>query len=140
MRRTRLSILFCPAAFHLFGTGRACRGQGQSQSAQTGAAPALPAQLVLGHQLDEESAERLEPLIEQFNSQNKEVQISLGTPRAGEAPKHINLVTTEEQLRFTDNKARFRPLHELMRAAKEPSMPPSCRPSCVTAWWMAGAV
>ena len=36
-----------------------------------------PVQIQLSHQLDEERAERLEPLIEQFNSQQKDVQLSL---------------------------------------------------------------
>ena len=83
-------------------------------------ASAAPAQIVLGHQLDEESAERLEPLIAQFNSQNKEVQLALARRVAGEAPRQINLVTPEEQSRFVENRAKFRPLHELMRTAKEP--------------------
>ena len=86
----------------------------------TAPAPAQPTQLFLGHQLSEESAERLEPLIEQFNSENKEFKITLARRVVGEAPKHINLVTPEEQARFIENKVKFRPLHELMRAAKEP--------------------
>ncbi|MBP8867694.1 MAG: extracellular solute-binding protein [Propionivibrio sp.] len=120
MRRTRLSILFVLLLSTFSVLAAPAGAKAKARAPKPAAAPALPAQLVLGHQLDEESAERLEPLIEQFNSQNKEVQISLARRVAGEAPKHINLVTTEEQLRFTDNKARFRPLHELMRAAKEP--------------------
>ncbi len=89
-------------------------------SRTTAPAASGPAEIALGHLLDEEQAERIAPLIEGFNSQNKDVRITLVRRVAGEAPKQLNLVTGEEQARFAAQKAKFRPLHEVMRAAKEP--------------------
>ena len=117
MRCTRRSIFFVLLMSIFSAQAAPVRAKAAPKPS---AAPALPAQLILGHQLNEESTERLEPLVEQFNNQNKEVKITLARQVTGEAPKHINLVTTEEQVRFTENKAKFRPLHELMRAAREP--------------------
>ncbi|WP_211364226.1 extracellular solute-binding protein [Propionivibrio limicola] len=82
-------------------------------------APQSPVSIELSHQLDEERAERLEPLIESFNKQQKNVQVKLVRRVGGEAPKQLNLVTREEQKRFVDNKAQFKPLHQVMREAKE---------------------
>jgi sn-glycerol 3-phosphate transport system substrate-binding protein len=83
------------------------------------AAPA-PVQIQLSHQLDEDRAERLEPLVEHFNSQQKDVHLSLVRRVEGEPPTQLNLVTREEYSRFVANKAQFRPLHEVMREAKQP--------------------
>ncbi len=79
-----------------------------------------PALIELSHQLDEERAERLEPLIEHFNSQQKDARIKLVRRVEGAAPKQINLVTREEYARFMANKAKFKPLYEVMREAKLP--------------------
>ena len=85
------------------------------------AAPATtPVVIELSHQLDEERAERIEPLLERFNSQQKSVQIKLVRRVEGDAPKPINLVNREEYARFVANKAKFKPLFELMRETKEP--------------------
>ncbi len=86
------------------------------------AAPVLaaPAAIELSHQLDEERAARLEPLIERFNGQQKDVQITLVRRVEGDAPKQLNLVTREEHSRFLANKAKFKPLGEVMREAKQP--------------------
>ena len=87
------------------------------------AAPILaapPAQIELSHQLDEDRAARLEPLIERFNGQQKDVQIKLVRRVEGDAPKQLNLVTREEYSRFLANKAKFKPLSEVMREAKQP--------------------
>ena len=85
------------------------------------AAPApSPVQLELSHQLDEVRAERLEPLLKAFNDQHKDVQVTLVRRAAGEAPKAINLVTPEEYSRFVASKAKFKPLYEVMREAKQP--------------------
>ena len=78
-----------------------------------------PVQLELSHQLDEERAERLEPLIAQFNNQQKDVQLTLVRRVDGSAPKALNLVTREEHSRFVASKAQFKPLHEVMREAKQ---------------------
>lgn len=83
------------------------------------ASPAGPIRVELAHHLDEEQAERIEPLIERFNSQNKDIQIALVRRIAGAAPKQLNLVTREEYSRFMTNKAKFKPLHEVMREAKQ---------------------
>lgn len=79
-----------------------------------------PVQIELSHHLDEVRAERLEPLIAQFNSQNKDVQVSLVQRGEGISPKQLNLVTREEHARFMQNKTKFKPLFEVMREAKEP--------------------
>jgi len=85
------------------------------------AAPAsVPAIIELSHHLDEDRADRLEPLIENFNSQQKDVVIKLVRRVEGDAPKQINLVTREEYARFMANKAKFKPLYEVMREAKQP--------------------
>ncbi|MEI7612308.1 MAG: extracellular solute-binding protein [Betaproteobacteria bacterium] len=84
------------------------------------AKPVLPAVIELSHRLDEVRAERLEPLIELFNSQHKEVVVKLVRRVEGEAPKQLSLVTREEHARFMNNKAKFRPLFEVMKEAKEP--------------------
>jgi len=82
-------------------------------------APATPVQIELSHQLDEERAERIEPLIERFNSLQKDVQIKLVRRVEGNEPKQINLVTREEYARFVASKAKFKPLNEVMREGKE---------------------
>lgn len=87
------------------------------------AAPApspSPVQIELSHQLDEARAERLEPLLKAFNDQHKDVHLTLVRRAEGEAPKQINLVTREEYSRFVASKAKFKPLYEVMREAKQP--------------------
>ena len=85
------------------------------------AAPApSPVQLELSHQLDEIRAERLEPLLKAFNDQQKDVHLTLVRRAEGAAPKAINLVTREEYSRFVASKAKFKPLYEVMREAKQP--------------------
>ncbi len=85
-------------------------------------APAAPgvARIELSHQLEEERAARLEPLVEAFNSQNKDVQVSLVRRVEGDAPRHLNLVNREDHARLVASKVRFRPIHEIMREAKQP--------------------
>ena len=78
-----------------------------------------PVKIELSHQLDEERVERIEPLIEQFNNQQKDVQVTLVRRAEGAAPKALNLVTREEYSRFVANKVQFKPLHEVMREAKQ---------------------
>lgn len=88
-------------------------------SAIAAPAPATPVSIELSHQLDEVRAERLEPLIENFNKQQKDVEIKLVRRAEGADPKQLNLVTREEYARFAANKAKFKPLYEVMREAKE---------------------
>lgn len=89
------------------------------KAAATPPAVAAPAQIELSHQLDEERAARLEPLIERFNAQSKNVQVKLVHRVEGNEPAAINLVTNEEYSRFLNNKAKFRPLYEVMREGKK---------------------
>ena len=84
------------------------------------AANAGPVTLELSHHLDEVQAERLEPLVESFNKQNKDVEVKLVRRVEGDAPRQINLVTREEYSRFMTSKADFKPLHQVMREAKVP--------------------
>jgi sn-glycerol 3-phosphate transport system substrate-binding protein len=77
-----------------------------------------PVVLELSHQLDEISAERLEPFIQNFNQRNKNVQVKIVRRAEGEAPKQLNLVTGEEYAHFLANKASFKPLSQVMREAK----------------------
>ena len=94
---------------------------GMALSFSLQAAPAVnagPVTLELSHQLDEVQAERLEPLVENFNKQNKDVQVTLVRRVEGDAPRQINLVTREEYSRFMASKADFKPLHQVMREAK----------------------
>lgn len=87
------------------------------------AAPApasSPVQIELSHQLDEVRAERIEPLLKAFNDQHKDVQVTLVRRAANDSPKAINLVTPEEYSRFVAGKAKFKPLYEVMREAKQP--------------------
>ena len=92
-------------------------------AAPASAAPAQaasPVQIEFSHQLDEERAARLEPLIDRFNGQQKEVQVRIVRRVEGDAPKQINLVTREDYSRFVANKAKFKPLNEVMLEAKQP--------------------
>jgi sn-glycerol 3-phosphate transport system substrate-binding protein len=77
-----------------------------------------PVVLELSHQLDEVRAERLEPFVEKFNRQSKDVQLKMVRRAEGDAPKQLNLVTNEEYAQFLVNKASFKPLHQVMREAK----------------------
>ncbi|GHU09297.1 sn-glycerol-3-phosphate ABC transporter substrate-binding protein [Betaproteobacteria bacterium] len=79
-----------------------------------------PIVLELSHQLDEIQAERVEPFIENFNKQSKDMQVKLVRRAEGDAPKQLNLVTSEEYARFLAKKASFKPLHQVMREAKLP--------------------
>ena len=83
---------------------------------------AVPAvvELELSHQLDEERAARLEPLVEHFNAQQKDVQVKVVRRVEGDAPKELSLVSREDYSRMVAGKAKFRPLHEVMREAKQP--------------------
>lgn len=83
-------------------------------------APAGPVHVELAHQLDEEQAARLEPLIDRFNSQNKDVDVRLVRRVEGQPPRQLNLVTREEHSRFVASKAKFKSLYDVMREAKLP--------------------
>jgi sn-glycerol 3-phosphate transport system substrate-binding protein len=90
-----------------------------SVSVSVAAKPATgPVVVELSHQLDEVQAERLEPFIENFNKQSKDVQVKMVRRAEGDAPKQLNLVTNEEYARFLAKKASFKPLHQVMREAK----------------------
>lgn len=78
-------------------------------------------EIEFSHQLDEERAERLEKLVDRFNAQQKDYQLKLVRRIAGNnLPNDINLATRDDLARFSANKAKFKPLYEVMRDAKEP--------------------
>lgn len=83
------------------------------------AAPAGPAAIELSHALDEDRAERIEPLIDAFNNSQKDAVVKLVRRVEGDAPKALNLVTTQEYQKFLNNKAKFKPLFEVMREGKQ---------------------
>ena len=88
-------------------------------SASVLAAPASgPVTIELSHHLDEVQAERLEPLVDGFNKQNKDVLVKMVRRAEGDTPRQINLVTRDEYARFMADKASFKPLHLVMREAK----------------------
>ena len=89
--------------------------------AKAAAKPAVstePVMLELSHRLDEIQVERMEPLIDGFNKQSKDVQVKLVRRVDGAAPKQINLVTRDEYAHFMAEKAQFKPLFQVMREAK----------------------
>jgi sn-glycerol 3-phosphate transport system substrate-binding protein len=81
---------------------------------------AAPTEIELSHQLDEERAERLEKLVERFNSRQKDTQVKVVRRVQGDAPKDLNLVTREEQARFIAAKSAFKPLHQVMKDENVP--------------------
>lgn len=83
-------------------------------------AVAVPLEIDLSHQLDEERAERVEKLVERFNAQQQDTHVRLVRRVQGDAPKHLNLVTREDQARFVLARAGFKPLHQVMQEAHEP--------------------
>jgi sn-glycerol 3-phosphate transport system substrate-binding protein len=90
-----------------------------------------PLVLHLSHRLDEVRAERLEPFIENFNRKHKDIQVKLVRRIEGDTPAQItqiNLATGEEYARFLARKARFKPLHQVMREARQPFDPARLSP------------
>ena len=77
-----------------------------------------PVMIELSHRLDEIQAERMAPMIENFNKQNKDVQVQMVRRADGAAPKQINLATREEYSQFMARKAKFEPLYQVMSKAK----------------------
>ncbi len=71
------------------------------------------------HQLDSARAARLAQLVEQFNAQSKDYRIRLVQPAGDGAPAVLNLATPDNVLDFAARRASFRPLHQVMSAAKE---------------------
>ena len=84
------------------------------------AVKAVMTEIEFSHQLDEARAERLEKVVERFNTQQKEARVTLIRHVMNDAPKEINLATRDDLARFIANRAKFKPLHEVMRDAKEP--------------------
>ncbi len=81
---------------------------------------AAPTEIDLSHQLDEERAERLEKLVERFNTRQKDYQVKVVRRVQGNAPRDLNLVTREEQASFVAAKAAFKPLSQVMKEANQP--------------------
>jgi sn-glycerol 3-phosphate transport system substrate-binding protein len=103
-------ICFAAAMLPVYGTSALAAAR----------APVARTPIDFSHQLDEVRAERLEQLVERFNSQQKDYELRLVRRLEGDPPALVNLVTREEQARFAANRVRFRPLHEVMREAKLP--------------------
>jgi sn-glycerol 3-phosphate transport system substrate-binding protein len=82
-------------------------------------AAATPLAIDLSHQLDEERAERIEKVVERFNSRQSDYKVQLVRRTQGDAPKHLNLATREEQAKFVAARASFKPLHLVMMEAGE---------------------
>lgn len=80
---------------------------------------ATPLAIDLSHQLDEERAERVEKVVERFNSRQNDYKVQLVRRTQGDAPKHLNLATREEQAKFVAARAGFKPLHLVMQEAGE---------------------
>ncbi|MQY50583.1 extracellular solute-binding protein [Rhodocyclus gracilis] len=105
----------------------ACVAVGTAQAASKTAAktprpvaPAVPTEIELSHQLDEAQAERLEPVVDRFNATQKEFHLHLVRSTEGASPTLLNLATREDLSHFVANRARFKPLFEVLRDAKEP--------------------
>ncbi|WP_291991571.1 extracellular solute-binding protein [Candidatus Accumulibacter sp. ACC003] len=91
-----------------------------SLAAGAPAAAAAPIEIDFSHRLDEERGERLEKVVERFNSRQKDYQLKVVRRVDGDAPRTLNLVTREEQAQFMVAKADFKPLYQVMLQAKEP--------------------
>ncbi len=113
-KQMKLSILFMALG------GLILAAPALSAPAHVPAAPSGPVEIELSQKLDEERAERLESLIERFNSQHKDVHLKSVRRVDGDAPKQINLVTSVEHARFMADKAKFKPLYDVMHEAKQP--------------------
>ena len=81
---------------------------------------ASPVKIEFSHRLDEAQAEELEKLVNDFNGSQKDVQVALVRRGEIDMPKQLNLATTEEYARFMAKKAKFKPIHEVIRDAKIP--------------------
>ena len=104
----------------ILGLALAAQAGAATKRAPVAKAPADPVPIELSHSLDEERAERMEPMLARFNNSQSDVRIRLVRRVEGDAPKAINLVTRQEYERFMNNKAKFKPLHEVMREGREP--------------------
>ncbi|MDR1368383.1 MAG: extracellular solute-binding protein [Candidatus Accumulibacter sp.] len=88
------------------------------RSPAAGKAPAGPVVIELEHGLSEEQAERLLPLIDAFNTRQKDVEVRVFRRVEGRLPKHLNLATREEHARFVMRRAQFRPVDDFLREAR----------------------
>lgn len=80
---------------------------------------AAPTTIDLSHQLEEETAERVEKVVERFNARQQEYQVRLVRRVQGDPPKDLNLVSREDQARFVAAKSSFKPLYQVMKDAGE---------------------
>lgn len=71
------------------------------------------------HQLDPMRAARLAELVEHFNAQSKDYRIRLSASTGSAPPAVLNLATPDNVLEFAAQKANFRPLYQVMAAARE---------------------
>ena len=83
------------------------------------AACSAATKIEFSHQLSETQADRLQTLIEQFNSSQTDAQVVLVRRSEGVPPSQINLATNEEYARFISQKASFTRLQDLLRGSKQ---------------------
>ncbi len=86
-------------------------------------APAARVEIALAHQLGRIGEENLQRLIERYNGSQSGAEIRLVRLAAGETPAVLNLVRRQDVLEATAGKAAFKPLHEVMKEAREPFKP-----------------
>lgn len=92
----------------------------QPLAARVGSAPAVQ-EIELAHRFDLARTEALQALVDRFNASSKDYQIVLTRRdwQQGAVP-HLLVLEGEDEDRFLTGKPRYRPLHELMRAAGVP--------------------
>ncbi|MBL8450122.1 MAG: extracellular solute-binding protein [Dechloromonas sp.] len=81
--------------------------------------PAARMEIALAHQLGSIGEENLQRLVERYNSSHAGVEIKLVRAAEGDKPAVLNLVRRQDVLEAIAGKAAFKPLHEVMKEAKE---------------------
>lgn len=91
-------------------------------------APAARSEIALAHQLSSVGEENLRKLVERFNAGQPTVAIQLVRLAEGEKPAVLNLVRRQDVLEAVAGKAAFKPLHEVMKEAREAFKPEAISP------------
>ena len=85
-------------------------------------APAAPVELELVHELGDEQGAQLQKLVDRFNADNAGVKLVLSQKdwrKEGAMPAML-LLKEDSEARFLTGKARYRPLWQVMKEAKQP--------------------
>jgi len=77
-------------------------------------------EIELSHQFGRVGEERLQQLVERFNSEQKGVAIKVIRQAVGGKPATLNLVQRQDVLAYIADKDNFKPLYQMMADAKEP--------------------